>query len=260
MSEIKVLPFTDVSLDLADRDFPNVSIIIPCYQRREFIPLIIVNLLCQDYPHDKLEVVILQDGPDDLFLTSDHRNVFEEAIFPVKLKYKFEEGIRRSIGEKRNRLVKMCSNNIIASMDSDDIYLESYLRFSVNALKEHGAGATSSNAMIFIYPKINMKSTAIHCPTIDLCHEACTVFTKKYWKSVGGFDKSSQGEGLGFFSKNSKKVLNLDVSKLMVCVCHGANTIDKNQFETATEWGGINENSTHIKLLRDLFPEEIVLD
>tara|TARA_R110000764_G_scaffold234204_1_gene327928 strand:- start:404 stop:1207 length:804 start_codon:yes stop_codon:yes gene_type:complete len=248
------LPFDEVSLDIKDEELPYVSINIPCYERREFIPLIIINLMGQNYPKEKLEVCILQDGPQDLFISSHHNDVFREAIYPMTLKYKYEKNIRRTIGEKRNKLVKMSSHKIIASMDSDDIYLSEYIRHSVNALKQFNSGATSSCAMNFIYPKLDYRMTRIHCALRSQCHEACAVFTKKFYNSTGGFQRISQGEGISFFGCHEKKVKNLDINKLMICVCHDENTIDKKQFEDQTEHAGkMIEDSIHIKILDSIF-------
>ena len=223
------LPFDPVSIDIPDNQLPNVSILIPCYQRRNFIPLMISNIICQDYPRDKLELVILQDGDEDLFIDDKRKQLFEKSI-GIKFRYIYEKNIRRTIGEKRNKLVKLASHNICAMMDSDDIYMSSYIRHSVNGLKEYKAGISSSACMTFVYPNNDYLMTAIKCGYKYQCHEACAVFTKKYWKKMGGFNKTSAGEGIGMFSYNDREIINLDINKLMVCIAHSDNTIDKEQF------------------------------
>lgn len=229
MSEIPDLPFDPVTLNLSDDELPAVSILTPCYMRREFLPLIVSNIQCQRYPKEKLELVILQDGPEDLFINQAELNKFRAEI-GIKLTYKYEKNIRRSIGEKRNKLVKMASHKICAMMDSDDIYISDYIRYSVNALKQYNAGITSSACMIFTYPKLDFKMTAIKCGYKYQCHEACAVFTKKYFNSVGGFQKTSAGEGVKLFGGTESKILNLDINRLMICVAHDDNTVDKQQF------------------------------
>ena len=47
-------------------DLPNISILMPTYQRRKFLPFIIRNLKIQDYPHKKLQLVIHDDGEEPL--------------------------------------------------------------------------------------------------------------------------------------------------------------------------------------------------
>ena len=100
MADIKIpnLPSDKVTLNLPDSELPNVSIVMPCYKRRRFIPLMIANINNQDYPKDKLELCILQDGEKDLFIDENRLKAFRQAIHPVKLKYKYEPNVRRTIG------------------------------------------------------------------------------------------------------------------------------------------------------------------
>ena len=57
--KIPNLPITDVTKLLEDKDLPNISVLIPCYLRRKFKPLMLCNLRHLDYPKNKIEVVIL---------------------------------------------------------------------------------------------------------------------------------------------------------------------------------------------------------
>lgn len=254
MAEIPQLPLAQVDTILSDQDCPHISIIMPCYQRREFLPLILTNILCMDYPKSKIELCILQDGPDDLF-QGDELEYFRQQT-KVRIVYQYEKGIRRSIGDKRNRLVKMASHKIIASMDSDDIYLRTYLRYSVSALKEYKAGITSSASMLFLYPKKDYLLAGIRCGYKRQGHEACCVFTKKHWKAMGGFaskgEHCNQGEGVKMIQWNEKNMVNLDVGKLMICVCHDTNTINKDRFMEAKMDGEVKD-LPHIDILKGIF-------
>ena len=147
-------------------------------------------------------------------------------------------------------------------MDSDDIYLPSYLRWSVSALKEHNAGITSSSSMCFIYPHLDYKLTGIRCGYKSQGHEAVMVFTKKHFKSMGGFvskgKESNQGEGAKMISYNEKNMINLDVCRLMICVAHKGevdgegNTINKDRFNDAKFDATLNE-LPHLEVLKMIF-------
>ena len=248
------LPIAEVKTILPYEELPCVSIIIPCYMRKNFVSLIMTNIFHMDYPKGKLEVCILQDGPQEL-LTPEELEIFKQTL-KCKVNYKYEKDIRRSIGEKRNRLVKMASHKIIACMDSDDIYYPTYLRYSVSALKEHKVGITSSAQMVFMYPNDNYKITGIRCGHKHQGHEACCVFTKKHFNSMGGFiskgEKGNQGEGVKMIAGNEKNMLNLDIRMLMVCVVHnedGGNTIDKERFRDCDMEGSM-EGTPHLDCLK----------
>ena len=270
---VKPLPTTQVTKPLSDDMLPHVSILIPCYLRQKFVPLILMNISQMDYPRDKMEICILQDGPLDLFTCESDKDFFKEVMKPAVLKYVYEPKVRRTIGQKRNKLVKMASHKICANMDSDDIYLPTYLRYSVSALKEFKVGITSSAQMMFCYPKLDYKITAISCGHKHQGHEACAVFTKKHFNSMGGFisrgTNSNQGEGVKMIAYNEKNMVNLDIRYLMICVAHDGeegNTIPKDQFNEAAEDTTNLDTLPHLKILREMLgsiegnPESASLD
>jgi len=261
MSEqtIPKLPITPVTKRLSDEECPNVSILIPCYLRRKFKPLMLCNLRMMDYPKNKLEIIILHDGPEDLFTSKDEIKFWEDNLMGARLRYIYEKNIRRSIGEKRNKLVKLASHKICAMVDSDDIYLPTYIRYSVSALKEHKAGITSSTSMVFIYPDLDYKITGIRCGYKHQGHEATMVFTKRHFKSMGGFisrgSQGNQGEGAKMITYNEKQMINLDVCQLMICVAHkgeDGNTIDKDTFKDANFDATLN-GLPHLDVLKSIF-------
>ena len=253
--KVPYLPLTPVNKILTDEECPNITICIPCYKRKEFIPLMLCNLIQLDYPPDKIQVNILQDGEEDLF-TPAELNFFKEKLKPATLQYKYEKNIRRTIGEKRNLLVKSSKNKIILMMDSDDIYFPTYARYSVSALKENKAGITSSASMMFIYPKLDYKITGIRCGHKHQGHEAVMCFTKKHWKQMGGFisrgGNGNQGEGVKMISYNEKQMVNLDVRLLMICVAHDENTICKDRFIDCNMPGDLKD-MPQLQILKEIF-------
>ena len=257
--EIPDLPCSEVHKILSDQECPGVSILIPCYKRRKFVSLMLTNIANMDYPKSRLEVCILQDGPEDLL--KPHEVEYFKKESGCDINYKYEKDIRRSIGEKRNKLVKMAKYKICACMDSDDIYLPTYIRYSVSALKEYKAGITSSAGMLFIYPEYDYRLTGIRCGYKSQGHEAAMVFTKKHWKQMSGFvsrgKESNMGEGVKMIAYNEKNMVNLDIRKLMICVAHkgdqgdDGNTIDKDRFKDAVMDGGLNE-LPHLQVLKKI--------
>ena len=47
-------------------DLPFVSVCTPTFNRRPFWPMCIKNFLNQDYPADKMEWIIIDDGTDSI--------------------------------------------------------------------------------------------------------------------------------------------------------------------------------------------------
>ena len=211
--------------------YPKISILTPIYNRNEYLPLMIFNLQGFIYP-DKhlLEWVIDDDGTDPLFKNPAEIEIVAMEIKPITINYTHNNK-KRSIGEKRNHMVKRLANfKHMAMMDSDDIYLPSYLQYSIEIMKTKQHSLVGSNQMIFVYPYKKWTITAIRCEAKRQIHEATMVFTKRHWQSMGGFVKSSQGEGAGMIDFNDNKCGITDIQYLMICVCHKTNTIKKDQF------------------------------
>ena len=209
---------------------PNVSILMPIYNRSIFLPLIELNIKGLIYDdRSKIELVIDDDGTDLLFKDKQSEFEFRKRIYPVRMKY-LKYNTRRSIGAKRNNLTKMASHQLVACMDSDDIYMPTYLIYSISVMNKKNVNCVGSNQMLFVYPYHDYKITMIACEAKRQVHEACLVYTKKYHRSMGGFKKNSQGEGSKMVDFNDKNVELTDIDKCMMCVCHNENTINKDMF------------------------------
>ena len=208
--------------------YPNVSILMPTYNRRKFLPLIMYNLKNMDYDKSKLEWCILDDGKEPLF-TPETLEETRKTLSPLKISYKYETQ-KRDIGVKRNALVKSSKNKICIMMDDDDIYFPTYIKHSVETLKGSKSGLVGSNHMLFIYPNHNYNISKIECSAKRQIHEATMCFTKKYFNSMPGFGKNSLGEGANMIDHNEKNANYTDIIQCMACFCHDGNSFNKEQF------------------------------
>ena len=94
---------------------PFVSILTPTYNRRKFIPYLIACIKDQNYPKERMEWVVFDDGSDPV----------EDLLLPefltMNIQYiRSEEKL--SIGAKRNRLHEAARGEILVCMDDDDYY------------------------------------------------------------------------------------------------------------------------------------------
>lgn len=211
-------------------EYPNLSILTPTYNRHNFLKLSVYNVKCFDYPHDKLTWEILDDGQQP-FINPEELQDVKTLLNPIKVKYTRYNVKHLTIGEKRNKLIKDADNNTFAFMDDDDIYMSSYLKYSVELLlKRHKRGLVGSPEMLFVFPYNDFQMSLIRCPAKRQIHEATMVSTRKYIKSMGWFNKSSKGEGASVIDFNENNVTKSDISKVMICVAHKNNTIDKEKF------------------------------
>jgi len=115
-------------------------------------------------------------------------------------------------------------------MDDDDIYFSSYIKHSVETLKNNKVGLVGSNHMLFIYPEHNYKMSMIQCQAKRQIHEATMCFTKKYFNGMPGFAKSSLGEGAKMIDHNENNTAYTNIKHSMICFCHSGNSFNKEQF------------------------------
>lgn len=232
----------------------NITILTPTWNRSKFLPLYVRNLKIQEYPHEKIEVIIDDDGTDKFIKNKDELKQIQEYLFPMKLRY-IDNKPKRSIGKKRNDLIKESKSKIFAFMDDDDIYLPTYLSYSYQLLKENNAGCVGSNKMIFTMSEKDFEVYAIDCgENKALIHEACLMMTMKFFKSSCKFENSSEGEGKSIFyglEKNPKIIIS-DILKCMVCLQHDGNTIDKMRFATPECKTDIQLTSDLIKMIKNI--------
>ena len=213
--------------------YPTVSILTPTYNRKNFIELCIFNLKNQTYPLDKLEWFLLDDSEESY--SKDELEYIKKSIFPIKFKYVYEKK-KQEIGTKRNKLVKNSTYKTCIMMDDDDIYQPTYVKTSIDTMINNNKKCVGSNQMIFYFKdKPDKRLTIIRCQAKRQIHEATMCFTKKYFNSMNGFKRNSQGEGVGLIDFNDKNVENIPIDDLMICVAHKGQTLSKDPFYEYSE-------------------------
>ena len=103
---------------------PAVSVIIPTYNRANFITEAIVSVLAQDYPD--MEIVVIDDGSDD---------DTEVILRPYKNKIRYLYQDNKGLGEARNRGIKEAHGKYIALLDSDDLWLPDKLHLQIACME-----------------------------------------------------------------------------------------------------------------------------
>ena len=212
-------------------NLPEVSILIPTYKRSKFFDLTFYNIKTQTYPHNKLTVIIDECKSEEPFIPC-HIAELKKALHPINLIYNVYEK-RSTIGNKRNRLVKTATTPYIQFMDTDDIYRPDCIFYNYNLLKDNRVKCVGSDKMIFSYVKDNFKMCAIDCNNeISLIHEATLFFDRKWFKTTNKFNNTSRAEGGKFLSGMTDKLVTIsDINKVMICLVHNNNTINKERFK-----------------------------
>jgi glycosyltransferase involved in cell wall biosynthesis len=115
---------------------PLVSVVIPSYNRAQYIAETIESVLAQTYR--EIEVIVIDDGSTD-----NTRDAVEPYVPHVK--YVRQKNSER--GASRNHGLRLAKGEFIAFLDSDDLWLPQKLEEDLKILKEKPrAGVVYSDA------------------------------------------------------------------------------------------------------------------
>jgi len=96
---------------LSAREIPSISIIIPTYNSEKYLPFCLQSIKVQNYPKDKLEIIIVDGGSTD-------------RTIEIAKKFKVTKILHNPLrtGEAGKALgIKEAKNDIVAFIDSDNI-------------------------------------------------------------------------------------------------------------------------------------------
>ena len=216
---------------------PNTcSIIIPTYNRKKFEKLIEHNILCQTYKNI-LEIVVGDDGDDS-----------EKLQLNVPYPINYIKCKRMTIGQKRNLLASQCKGFYIAHMDTDDVYLPSYIDHSISVLENQKKDAIGTSDMVFIYP--DGKTGAMRNPLLSMANEATLVYKKTFWEEKK-FAETQSSEAIYFLQGRHWQIAHSDIKKVMICICHSTNTVDKNVWKKCPEVE-LPDYTSHKEILKQI--------
>lgn len=202
---------------MSSTDKPFVSICTPTFNRRPFIPYTIKCIEKQDYPKDKFEWIIIDDGTDKI------KDLVEHLPY---VKY-FEYHTKMSLGEKRNLMHKKSKGEILVYMDDDDYYPVERVSHAVETLLSHPEALCSGSSEIFIYFKHN-KSVYKFGPYGPNHATAGTfAFKRKLLETSSYDDKAAIAEEKQFLKNYTVPFVQLDPYKTILVFSHEHNTFDK---------------------------------
>ena len=213
----------------------SVDILIPTYQRKKFEGLISLNINKQTYPLIK-NVIIADDSNDNLHLDINYS----------VLTYKVE---RMSIGAKRNFLLSKATSRYVVFMDTDDMYHPDYISHSIHTLLMSGKSITGTSDMLMYYQE---QTYRLSCIFFHAINEATLVLDTHNVKLK--FKEQNSSEGLEPLKNHIGDIVQTDINKVMCCLCHQENTIDKKIWikeRYKTEFN-TSEYDEHLKIISSL--------
>ena len=158
----------DPPLGKLEKNLPGVSIIIPAYNEEKVIVRTVKSCLALDYPKNKLEIVVVDDGSSD--------NTFGEV---KKIRDKRLRVFRKENGGKGSAMnygIKRAKGNVIASLDADSFV-------SSNALKKM-MGYFNDDKVMSVTPALNVYQPRNFVERLQYAEYAMSIFLRKVFGMV----------------------------------------------------------------------------
>lgn len=205
-----------------DSELPYISIITPTKDRKFIFNIAIYNFLHFNYPPEKMEWIILNNGDDDLqdILPTDNR-----------IKYMSVPSNKYTLGELRNKCIEYSTNEYIVYMDDDDYYDKDSIRSRIISLlkyKSEGIECVGCERVPF-FNLINGENMTGSNKKNYLC-EASMAHTKNFWRERP-FHNDKIAEYKYFLLYRQHKILHIPYEFVMIAINHNVNTTGLSRFK-----------------------------
>ena len=198
-------------------DLPFVSICTPTFNRRPFWPMCIKNFLNQDYPPDKMEWIIIDDGTDPI----------EDLVKNIpQVKY-FKYDTKMPLGKKRNIMHDKSSGDILVYMDDDDYYPRERVSHAVNMLLSHPNALCAGASEIYIWFKHIQKMWQFGPYSANHATAGTFAFKRELLKEHRYDENAALAEEKAFLKNYSVPFVQLEPKKTILVFSHIHNTFDK---------------------------------
>lgn len=215
-----------------DRNYlnhPNVSICTPTFNRRPFFEGLIECISAQDYPHYKIEWVIVDDGTDCVrdILESEET---KQKLDSIKIRY-FYESEKMDLGKKRNYMHEKCSfkndDDIIVYMDDDDFYPKERVSHSVEKLMKNPKALCGGSSEIYLWFNTLDKMYKFGPYGPNHATAGTFAFRRKLLKDTSYEDNAVLAEERHFLKEYTVPFVQFDPLKTILVFSHEQNTFDK---------------------------------
>ena len=203
-----------------DIKLPFVSVCTPTFNRRPFVEMMIKCFDSQDYPKNKMEWIIVDDGSDPI----------EDmvGVHPSVKYFKYDD--KMTLGKKRNIMHKKSCGDIIVYMDDDDYYPPDRVSHAVERLMGNPSALCAGSSEMYIYFKDNKEK----CKMVqfgpygpDHATAGTFAFKRKLLKDTQYNEEACLAEEREFLKNYTVPFVQLDPLKTILVFSHSHNTFDK---------------------------------
>lgn len=172
----------------------KISVIVPVYGRKEWIPLTLESLRNQTYGKDKIEICVCNDGGEPI---DDILSQFQDLNI-VYTEHEKNKGLPAA----RNTALRSSHGEFISFLDSDDQYMPLALEFRMWNIKKLNADIVYTRSLQNIYDTVfkdgkkyyQLKHQQLYWNSdfnrdqilwMNLCPCLNPLFSRKAWEETG---------------------------------------------------------------------------
>lgn len=184
-----------------EKNLPKVTVLIPAYNEENSIARTIKSILKSDYPRNKFEVIVINDGSKDK--TYEIAKKYKSKIVKVFTKKNGGKGSALNLG------ISKAKGEIIFTMDADT-FVESYsLKNMVHYFANPKITAVTPAMMIYkpktIWQRIQhaeyflgvfMRKAFASVDSVYVTPGAFSAYRKEFFEKHGGYDEDNVTEDL----------------------------------------------------------------
>ena len=203
--------------DKKHNELPFVSICTPTFNRRPFWEYTIKCFNHQDYPKDKMEWIIIDDGTDKI----------EDLVCNIEQVKYFYYSEKMPLGKKRNIMHAKSSGDILVYMDDDDYYPPERVSHAVNMLLTHPNALCAGASEIYIWFKHIQKMFQFGPYSPSHATAGTFAFKRELLKDHKYDNNAALAEEKAFLKDYSVPFVQLEPKKTILVFSHIHNTFDK---------------------------------
>ena len=202
---------------MTPKKYPFISVCTPTFNRRPFFPIIIQCFLAQDYPADRIEWIIIDDGTDKI----------GDLVCNIQQVKYFQYDEKMFLGKKRNLMHEKSKGDIIVYMDDDDYYPPTRISHAVETLQKNPNAVCAGSSEMHIYFKHIHKMYQFGPYGPNHATAATFAFRRELLNYAKYDDNVAIAEEKAFLLNYTIPFVQLDTLKTILVFSHIHNSYDK---------------------------------
>ena len=199
------------------KELPFVSVCTPTFNRRPFWQSTIKCFMNQDYPKNRIEWIIIDDGSDKI----------EDLVCNIEQVKYYKYDTKMPLGKKRNLMHEKSCGDIIVYMDDDDYYPSQRISHAVNMLMTHPNALCAGASEIYIWFKHIQQMYQFGPYGPNHATAGTFAFKRELLKNHRYNDDAALAEEKAFLKNYSVPFVQLEPKKTILVFSHPHNTFDK---------------------------------